>query len=186
MPWTLAIRTSRLSLRDFVPSDWAQVHEYAGNSAVTRFMIWGPNSAQESANFVNRCVGEQRMNPRREFNVAIVQRADKRVVGACSLYIEIPALRQAELGYILTRDFWGLGIAPEAATGLVGFGFEQLQLHRIFATCDTENVASTRVLEKIGMRREGHLREYRQLNGVWRDHYLYAALDSEWDGPGSS
>jgi len=70
--------------------------------------------------------------------------------------------------------------ATEAARALLTFGFGQLRLHRIFATCDPANTASARVLEKIGMQREGLLREHEWVKGRWRDSFLYAILDHEW------
>ena len=70
----------------------------------------------------------------------------------------------------------------QAARGLLAFGFETLGLHRIAATCDTGNVGSARVLEKIGMRREALFREDSLLRGRWRDSFLYAVLEHEWKG----
>ena len=84
------------------------------------------------------------------------------------------------IGYSLNRKFWGQGYATEAAEALVKFGFGQLNLHRIFATCDPFNVASARVLEKAGMQREGHFRQHKWVKGKWRDSLLYAILDCEW------
>ena len=84
-------------------------------------------------------------------------------------------------GYCLNRDYWGHGYATEAAQAVISFGFEQLGLHRIFAICDPCNVASWRVLARAGMRREGHLLEDRWQKGQWRDSYLYAILEREWE-----
>jgi RimJ/RimL family protein N-acetyltransferase len=70
----------------------------------------------------------------------------------------------------------------QAARGLLAFGFETLALHRIAATCDTGNVGSARVLERIGMRREAPFREDSLLRGRWRDSFLYAVLEDEWKG----
>ena len=67
----------------------------------------------------------------------------------------------------------------------MGLGFGTLELHRIFATCDVRNVASARVLEKVGMRREGHLREDSCMRGQWRDSYVYGILEHEWSRPDS-
>jgi RimJ/RimL family protein N-acetyltransferase len=73
----------------------------------------------------------------------------------------------------------------EAIRALIGFGFGELKLHRIRAECDPRNVGSWRVLEKVGMRREGHLRENFLLDGTWCDSYLYAILDHEWIATGA-
>ena len=62
---------------------------------------------------------------------------------------------------------------------IVEFGFSKLGLHRIFGTCDPANTASVRLLEKVGMQREGHLREHKWGKGKWRDSFLYAILEQE-------
>jgi ribosomal-protein-alanine N-acetyltransferase len=81
---------------------------------------------------------------------------------------------------VLNRKFWRQGYATEVAQALLKFGFNQLKLHRIFATCDPENIASAHVMEKIGMQQEGHIREHKLAKGKWRDSLLYAILDHEW------
>jgi RimJ/RimL family protein N-acetyltransferase len=68
----------------------------------------------------------------------------------------------------------------EAARAVLRFGFTELKLHRIFATCRPANIGSARVLEKLGMQREGHFRQHRWMKGAWHDSYLYAILDHEW------
>ena len=68
----------------------------------------------------------------------------------------------------------------EATRALVDFGFGRLALHRAWAACDVDNHASARVLEKLGMRREGHLRQSRRRQGEWRDCYLDALLEPDW------
>ncbi len=82
---------------------------------------------------------------------------------------------------MLHRDHHGQGYATEAARALLGYGFEELDLHRIIATCQPENPASYRVMEKLGMRREGHFRQcIDRGQGVWWDEYFYALLKDEW------
>lgn len=85
------------------------------------------------------------------------------------------------IGYCLKRSFWNKGYATEATRALLKFGFEYLRLHRVFATCDSVNVASARVLEKAGMKREGHLREFKCVTGQWKDSLIYAMLEQEWN-----
>jgi len=86
------------------------------------------------------------------------------------------------VGYSLHPDSWGQGLMTEAVMALVGYGFGVLRLHRIWADVDPENIGSWRVLEKIGMRREGQLRENALIGGEWCDSYIYAMLDREWTG----
>ena len=90
------------------------------------------------------------------------------------------ARQQAALGYCYHQDAWGRGFAIEMPQEMLRFGFEDLGLHRIRASADTRNGASIRVLDKIGMRQEGRLREHVLMRGEWRDSYLYAILQHEW------
>ncbi len=175
----LPLQTDRLLLRDFVEDDIPAVHCYASDPEVVRYMVWGPNAEQESREAVERWLAQQGTDPRLDFALAIVLRAEERLIGGCSIRVSDPASRAAYIGYCLNRDYWGRGYGTEAARALVAFGFQQLGLRRIFATCDTRNVASARVLEKAGMRREGHLREHKLIRGEWRDSYVYAILEHE-------
>jgi len=84
-----------------------------------------------------------------------------------------------EVGWHLRPDRWGRGYATEAARAMLAFGFGTLGLHRIFATCDPENRPSARVMEKVGMRYEGRMREHLLFRGTWRDSLLYAKLETD-------
>jgi ribosomal-protein-alanine N-acetyltransferase len=103
------------------------------------------------------------------------------LIGACGIYVSNPDGQEGWIGYVFNRNFWGRGYATETAKALLKFGFNQLNLHRIFATCDPANIASAHVLEKISMQREGHLREHKMAKGKWCDLLLYAILDYEWE-----
>jgi RimJ/RimL family protein N-acetyltransferase len=91
-----------------------------------------------------------------------------------------PIHKQAEIGYAINRKFWNQGYMTEAARRIIRFGFEELGMHRIFATCDPENTGSYRVMEKNGMQREGILRENLQIHGRWRNSYSYSMLEQEY------
>ena len=164
-------------LRDFGQDDAAAVHDYASDPETVRYMSWGPNSETDTADFIQRTLASQQLEPRLLWGLAVVRRSDDQLIGGCS--IRICGNEDAEIGYTLARSIWGQGYGTETAQALVAVAFEQLGLHRIWATCSTENVASARVLEKAGMRREGHLRQHLRRQGGWTDSYLYAILKSE-------
>jgi RimJ/RimL family protein N-acetyltransferase len=174
-----AIRTERLVLRDFIETDWEAVHEYASDPEVVRYMDWGPNTEEESRNFIQRTIVSQRENPRTGYSLAIALKAEDKLIGGCGIYVTSTENREGYIGYCLNRNFWGQGFATETAKALLMFGFEQLNLHRIFATCDPANIASAHVLEKIGMQREGRFREHKWAKGEWRDSLMYAILNNE-------
>jgi RimJ/RimL family protein N-acetyltransferase len=175
-----AIEIERLFLRDLVMSDKHAVHEYASNPEVVRFMDWGPNTEDETVEFIAKSISTQNEKPRRNFDFAIVLKDTGKLIGGCGIHVSNPENREGWLGYCLNRNYWGKGYATETGRGLIKFGFEKLNLHRLFAACDPENLASAHVLEKSGMKREGHLREHRWSKGKWRDSYLYAILEQDW------
>ena len=177
---SLSLTTDRLVLHDFKMSDLPRVHKYASDPEVVRFMEWGPNTIDESKDFLRMTISHQKDNPRRYFDLAIVKKVENCLVGGCGLHVTSPHNREAFIGYCLSRDSWGQGYATETAKGLLSFGFSQLRLHRIFATCDPLNLASARVLEKSGMQLEGRLRENKLIGKRWRDSLLYAILEHEW------
>ena len=175
-----AIETERLLLRDLVTGDRHAVHEYASDPEVVRFMDWGPNTKDETDEFIKRSISTQNEKPRRNFTLAIILKNTGELIGSCGIHVSNPENREGWLGYCLNRNFWGRGYATETARGLVKFGFAKLDLHRLFATCDPENSASAHVLEKSGMKREGHLREHKWSKGKWRNSYIYAILQQDW------
>jgi 2'-5' RNA ligase len=101
------------------------------------------------------------------------------VVGGAGIFIKPGHSFEAEMGYCLKQDVWGLGYGSETAQLLTQFGFRDLKLHRIVATCDPQNTASARVLEKAGLLREGLMREHMRIRSGWRDSLLYAILAND-------
>ena len=176
----LILATARLELRDFQNADYTQVHEYGSDSIVTRFMTWGPNTEKETHSFIEKAIGYQKETPRTHYPLAIVIKKQNRLIGGCGIYVSNIESRQGWFGYCLNRMFWGQGYATEVAHSLIDFGFNNLNLHRIFAFCDPANTASSHVMEKVGMRYEGHFRENTYYKGGWHDEVVYALLKKEW------
>jgi [ribosomal protein S5]-alanine N-acetyltransferase len=180
---TLPLQSQRLILREFTMEDWPAVHAYGSHQEVYRFQAWGPNTPTESRQYVARVIEQAQRQPRTDWDLAIVPVASGEVVGTASLVIRSQEHRQGELGYVLHPNVWRQGYATEAARLLLDFGFRTLGLHRIFATCDPRNMASARVLEKVGMQFEGRLRHALLLRDGWRDSLLYSLLEHEWEMP---
>ncbi len=175
--------TERLYAREFSPNDVEAVFAYCGVAANTEYMDWGPESVEDVEKFVYTRLAHQIEEKRSVFDFALCLKDTDELIGAMGLYVKDEG-RQAELGYLLNMHYWHMGYATEAANGFLRFGFLGLDLHRIFAVCDTENNASAHVMERIGMRREAcfksscrtHVRQKLQ----WRSQYHYAILQSEY------
>ena len=111
---------------------------------------------------------------------AAVVRATGYLVVDVSLHWASAAHRQGEIGFIAHPAHQGRGYATEAARPLLAFAFETLGLHRVCGRVEPRNVGSVRVLEKLGMRREGHLVENEWVKGEWQSEAIYAVLAREW------
>ncbi|MGA3191879.1 MAG: GNAT family N-acetyltransferase [Candidatus Bathyarchaeia archaeon] len=120
-------------------ADWQSVHRYASDPEVVRYMSWGPNTEEETKGFIQRALAGQNERPRRNYTLAIVVRNENELIGSCSICVSNLDNREGWIGYCLNRCFWGKGYATETANALVDFGFDKLNLHRIFATCDPAN-----------------------------------------------
>jgi [ribosomal protein S5]-alanine N-acetyltransferase len=167
----LPIRTPRLTLRDFVPSDFDAIHAYASDPDVTRFMFHGVRTVDDTRAYLDRMIASQAEQPRLIWELAVVVTSADRLIGACDLTCENAA--EGDLGFIFSKDGWGMGYATEAARAMVGAGFERLGLSRIFSTCDVANAASARVLEKAGLQRVATLDRHQYALGRWWTSYLY-------------
>jgi ribosomal-protein-alanine N-acetyltransferase len=176
---TKALSTDRLLLRPFVESDWQAVHAMLADPEVTRYVPASTCSEEETREHIQTLINEQQVDPL-WCKFAIVLRSESVFIGICFLERRVEEPRQANLGYLLSQHYWGQGYATEAAGAVLQYGFQELGLHRVYATCRSANVASSRVMEKLGMRREGHLRQHRWMKGSWQDSLLYAILDHEW------
>jgi ribosomal-protein-alanine N-acetyltransferase len=165
-------------LREFRSSDAAAAYAWVGDPDAVRYVPLGPLDRAGAVEYVEQLITEAKREPREAYTLAIVERSSGEVVGSVALGIDSRAHRRAELGYILRRDRWGRGYAGEAASLVVGFAFDQLAMNRVWAVCDPENPASTRVLEKCGMTCEGRLHEDLLVHGLWRDSLLYAIVAS--------
>lgn len=170
----------RLILRELQPQDLPAVHAYGSHLEGVRYQPWGPNSPEDSRAFLRHVLAEAAARPRRNYTLAVELLEDSHVAGTVSLTVRDAQHAQAELGYFLHPDLWGNGYATEAARLILGFAFSELALHRVFATVDPRNLASVRVLEKLGMTLEGRMRENMLLRDGWRDSLLYSLLIQEW------
>ena len=168
--------SSDVRLRPLVIDDWVAVHDWARRPEVCRYQEWGPNTQEQTQEFVRESVQAWDQVPQVRFAFAIV--VDGVVVGNADF--KLRGSSQGEFGYLVHPELWGRGIATKAGAQLLDFGFTKHGLHRIFATCDPRNIASGRVLQKLGLRYEGRLRETVHIRDGWRDSDLYAILEQEW------
>lgn len=171
--------TAPLGLREYRESDWAAVTAYQSDP---RYLVFSPLNRcdeNEARRFVDMFLRQQQQLPRWQWQFAIDRRTDGRLIGSCGLRLNEPGSRIGDIGYELDPAYWGQGFATEVAAEILRFGFEELHLHRVWAWCLAENVASARVLERLGFRPEGRQREHELVKGRWHDRLLFGLLASE-------
>jgi ribosomal-protein-alanine N-acetyltransferase len=173
------LATARLLLRPFTLADAPDVARYAGDREVAAMTLTIPHPYPDGAAEAWIASHATRYAAGQLASFAITERESGALVGAIGLHAEPPHNR-AELGYWIGKPFWGRGYATEAAEAVLGFGFETLGLNKIHAACFTKNPASARVIEKVGMTYEGHLREHDLKWGVYEDIKVHAILAREW------
>jgi RimJ/RimL family protein N-acetyltransferase len=176
---TLPVRTARLTLREFVPGDFAAVHAYSSDPRVTRYLFFGPRDEESTAEYLQGILASQTEVPRARFELAVEEIATSRVIGACDLsFVERDVV---DLGYMLAAADWGKGYATEISLALVDAAFFDLRAERVISTVDVNNGASIRVLEKIGMRWEAVFRKHRRAKNRWWDCHLYVLPRAVWE-----
>ncbi|MEV7974215.1 GNAT family protein [Cellulomonas sp. NPDC089187] len=174
--------TPRLTLRPFTTADAPALHAYLGDPEVVRFEPYGPLSAQEAETETQRRVDDPRF-------IAVERTEDRVLIGHVYRSLtELAAWRTWTVGYVFNPEFGRRGYATEAVRAVIDDCFRVQGAHRLTAQCDPVNVRSWQLLERLGLRREGHeLRSASFSTGpdgepVWHDAYRYAVLAEEWRG----
>ncbi len=174
------LRTARLVLRPLVDADRDDLFELHASAAVMRYWDSVPwSDASQAERFLARC--RALADEGTGIRVALEAHNGGDFVGWMGLQRWDRENRSANLGYVLAERFWGQGYASEAARALLEWAFDAMDLNRVAAQTDTRNVASARVLEKLGFVREGTLRENVIVDGEVSDDWTFGLLRREWD-----
>ncbi|HSA99948.1 MAG TPA: GNAT family N-acetyltransferase [Anaerolineales bacterium] len=168
------IETQRLVLRKPSMDDALTIfHGWAQDQEVTRYLTWRPHErVEQTQEFVQDCLAAWEHGTRFPYMLTLKETGE--VIGMIDPHIEGA---KVGIGYGAARAHWGKGYMPEAVRALIDWALQQPAIYRVYATTDVENIASRRVLEKVGMQCEGILRKYifhPNLSAVPRDSYIYA------------
>ena len=176
----MIIKTSRLQLIEISWDDLDHVHHLHTIAEVDEFNTLGiPNSIEETKDLIRPAIEDQSLPVRRIYMWKIIAKPSGAFAGICGLTLSLDKFRIGEIYFKLKPSFWGRGLATEIAKALVKAGFDYFKLHRVEAGVATGNVASIRVLEKIGMIREGTKRKILPIRGEWHDNYHYAIVEDD-------
>ncbi|MEZ4864125.1 MAG: GNAT family N-acetyltransferase [Caldilineaceae bacterium] len=174
------IYSPRLIIRHFQATDLPAFLALRSDPELARYQSWETYNELCAQAFITEMSNAQPGSPGTWFQFAVALRTNNTLIGDMALHIKADDPRLGEIGYTLSRQYQGQGLAGEAVTALLNYLFRELQLHRVSAICDVRNHASIRLLERLGLRREGHTLQAFWNHGEWVDEYLYAILRSEW------
>jgi ribosomal-protein-alanine N-acetyltransferase len=174
-----ALETERLLLRRLTLDDAEDVYAYSRDPEVARYTSWQTHSSiAQSRHFLAWCVERYGLGGVAPWG--LVLKATGQVIGSGGFVTWNLGNDRAEIGYTLARPYWGRGLVPEAMRAALGFGFTRMDLHRVEARCLVGAAASARVMEKLGMRFEGVVREGMLVKGRYEDFKVYGILQREW------
>ena len=174
------LQTERLVLRALRPDDAPTIAQLAGHREIadTTLSIPHPYSVEQAQEWIATHGGPQNLTKQTVFG--ITTRADGQLIGTVGLREINPEHCHAEMGFWIGVDWWGNGYATETARVVLRYGFAELKLNRIYAQHMVRNPASGRVLEKIGMKPEGLLRQTVRKWGIFENVVLMAILRDDW------
>jgi RimJ/RimL family protein N-acetyltransferase len=173
----------RVALRRFHPDDLDKFVAYRSSEQVARFQSWdAPYPREEGERFIRETAADDPDTAGEWFQFAVALRSSGQLIGDCAAMPHADDPRQCDIGFTLSSEHQGHGYASEAVRLLLTYLFTARAKHRITAYCDPRNAPSVALLERLGMRREGHLRESTWAKGEWTDDLVYALLHDEWHG----
>jgi RimJ/RimL family protein N-acetyltransferase len=175
------LQTKRLVLRNFIDSDLEPFLAYRNDPEVAKYQGWGiPYSLEKGEAFVSSMKERVALKQGEWIQFGIALKETDELIGDLGCYIKEDDMRQARIGFTLAAKHWRKGYITEVIPHLLEFLFEDMDIHRIVADCDVDNVASYRTLEKLGFRREAHFLESYLMDGVYASEYHYGMLQREW------
>lgn len=178
---TYPLRTQRLLLRPFTFDDLEELYAFHSMPEVAEFMYWEPRGREEVREALALRVRSSAIAAEGDgIGLAVVLGDTGGMIGETNLDWSSKANRQAEVGFAMHPGYQGLGYGVEAVAAMLDLGFGQFGLHRVFGRCNARNTGSARLMTRLGMRLEAHLRESEFVKGSWVDVYEYAILSTEW------
>jgi RimJ/RimL family protein N-acetyltransferase len=176
----IPLETERLVIRTMSERDLGDFLAYQTHNDVMRYQPYEPATRESAVRFLVKQAVAKPDDAGAYLAFAVHHQRDDKMIGEVSIDVLPKAQNRGGVGWSFHPEYHGQGYASEAARALLSYGFSFLGLHRLTTFCDTRNVASYRLMERLGMRREGHSRQSMLLRGVWQDAYHYALLREEW------
>jgi RimJ/RimL family protein N-acetyltransferase len=175
------LRGERVALRRFRLTDLTPFVTYRSHPEVARYQSWdAPYPVEKGESLIRAMQRQHPDTPGEWFQFAVTLASTGELIGDCGSKTDAADPRLADIGYTIAHDHQGNGHGTDTVRTLLRYLFEARGKHRVTASCDPRNVASIRLLERLGMRHEGHLRQSVWFNGEWADDLIFAMLEREW------
>ncbi|MCP4217110.1 MAG: GNAT family N-acetyltransferase [bacterium] len=178
----LILETERLVLRNLLESDLDDFLEYRCDPEVAKYQGWEPFDKDAANDYIMKFKDTVPDIPGKWMQFGIVLKSNNKLIGDCAFKCQEDEPRIADIGASLSRDYQGKGYATETMIAVFGYLFGIMKLHRIIGVADAENRGSIKLMERLGMRKEGHYIKNIFFKGAWGDECLYAMLEEEWPG----
>ena len=176
----MELYTERMILAEITWDDLEDIHHLHCFPEVDEYNTIGiPANLEETRENIRSFIEARNKQPQPNYTWRIDEKTSGAFIGVAGMSLSNDRFRLGEIFYKLLPDFWGRGYATEVAKKLITVGFEDLNLHKIEAGTEIGNQASVRVLEKVGMAREGLRRKILPIRGEWKDGYLYAIVEDD-------
>jgi [ribosomal protein S5]-alanine N-acetyltransferase len=174
-----AMETERLLLRKITMADMADIYEYGSDPLVSRYVGWPTHeSMEDTQEFASHIIQQYEKESIGFWGIELKE--NRKLIGTIDFVSWQPKHKTAEIGYVISPDYWGKGYTSEAVKKVFSFGFIDMDLVRIQARCFLENIGSQRVMEKAGMTFEGVVRKGLYMKGKHQDLKLYSILKEEY------
>ena len=177
---SLEIHTERLHIRNLKATDLKDFHVYRSNPEITLYQGFDVMDLKQAEEFIKRQENKVFGKPGEWVQYAIEEKISGKLIGDCAIKLDENDPRIAEIGMTISHLHQKKGFAKESMLGIVDFLFAVKNIHRIQETVDVENIASIKLIESIGFRKEGHFIENIFFNGKWGSEFQYALLEREW------
>ncbi|RXM41498.1 GNAT family N-acetyltransferase [Chryseobacterium sp. CH21] len=175
----MQLYTKRLLLRDITMDDKQNIFNYRSDAEANKFQSWIPETLEDVESFIRRN-NKEFNQPESWYQLLITDKETKAVIGDIGVHFLGDENVQVEFGITLSSSFQGKGYASEALKGIIDYLFNDLHKHRITASVDPANTASIQLMERIGLRKEGHFVKSLFWKNNWVDDVIYAVLHEEW------
>ncbi|WP_126650580.1 GNAT family N-acetyltransferase [Chryseobacterium aureum] len=175
----MQLYTERLLLRDITLDDQQDIFNYRSDAEANQFQGWIPETLEEVERFIQRN-NKEFNQPESWYQLLITDKETKAVIGDIGVHFIGEENVQAEFGITINTSFQGKGYASEAIKAVIDHLFNDLHKHRITASVDPDNTPSIQLMERIGLRKEGHFVKSLFWKNNWVDDVIYAVLREEW------